>query len=89
MWECLQHLVRQHEKDGISHDTAVLLKKIEVKAEAVKDLAYCLYDISANKRKDAKEATAYNALIADWTELTRQAAAIHDTGGDRQIRLDI
>ena len=89
VWECLQHLVRQHEKDGISHDTAVLLKRIEAKAEAVKDLAYCLYDISANKRKDAKEATAYNALIADWTELTRQAATIHDTRGDRQIRLDI
>jgi putative DNA methylase len=89
VWECLQHLVRKHEKDGISHDTAVMLKKIDAKAEAVKDLAYCLYDISANKRKDAKEATAYNALIADWTELTRQAAAIHDTRGDRQIRLDI
>jgi hypothetical protein len=67
----------------------VLLKKIDSKAEAVKDLAYCLYDISANKRKDAKEATAYNALIADWTELTRQAAAIHDMSGDRQIRLNI
>jgi putative DNA methylase len=89
VWECLQHLVRQHEKDGISHDTAVLRKKINIQAEAVKDLAYCLYDISANKRKDAKEATAYNALIADWTELTRAAAAIHDTRGDRQIRLDI
>ncbi len=89
VWECLQHLVRQHEKDGISHDTAVLLKKINTQAEAVKDLAYCLYDISANKRKDAKEATAYNALIADWTELTKAAAAIHDTSGDRQIRLDI
>ena len=89
VWECLQHLVRKYEKDGISHETAVLLKKIDAKAEAVKDLAYCLYDISANKRKDAKEATAYNALIADWTELTRQAAAIHDTSGDRQIRLDI
>nr|WP_294504258.1 DUF1156 domain-containing protein [uncultured Rhodopila sp.] len=89
VWECLQHLVRQHEKDGISNDTAVVLKKIGAKAEAVKDLAYCLYDISANKRKDAKEATSYNALIADWTELTRQAAAIHDTSGDRQIRLNI
>lgn len=89
VWECLQHLVRRHEKDGISHETAVLLKKINTQAEAVKDLAYCLYDISANKRKDAKEATAYNALIADWTELTKAAAAIHDTSGDRQIRLDI
>jgi len=89
VWECLQHLVHKYEKDGISHETAVLLKKIDAKAEAVKDLAYCLYDISANKRKDAKEATAYNALIADWTELTRQAAAIHDTSGDRQTRLGI
>ena len=89
VWECLQHLVKAHEKDGISHGTAVLLKKIGTQAEAVKDLAYCLYDISANKRKDAKEATAYNALIADWTELTRQAATVHDTNGNRQIRMDI
>jgi putative DNA methylase len=89
VWECLQHLVRLHEKDGISHATAVLLKKIGDKAEAVKDLAYILYDISANKRQDAKEATAYNALIADWTELSRQAAAIYDTRGDLQQRLDL
>lgn len=89
VWECLQYLVKSHEKDGISHDTAVLLKKIGTHAEAVKDLAYCLYDISANKRKDAKEATAYNALIADWTELTRQAAAVHDTRRDGQMRLDV
>ena len=90
IWECCQYLLRQYELDGLSHDTALLLKKIgSDKTEAVKDLAYGLYDISANKRKDAKEATSYNALIADWTELTRQAAAIHDTSGDRQIRLDI
>lgn len=89
IWECLQHLVRLHEKDGISHATAVLLKKIGDKAEPVKDLAYILYDISANKRQDAKEATAYNALIADWTELSRQAASNLDTGGDRQQRLDL
>lgn len=89
VWECLQHLVRLHEKDGISHDTAVLLKKLNTQAEAVKDLAYCLYDICANKRKDAKEATAYNGLIADWTELTRQAAAVHDTRRDGQMRLDV
>ena len=89
VWECLQHLVKAHEKDGISHHTAVLLKKIGGQAEAVKDLAYCLYDIAALKRKDAKEATAYNALIADWAELTKAAAAIHDTRGDGQTRLDI
>lgn len=89
VWECLQHLVRLHEKDGVSHDTAVLLKKLNTQAEAIKDLAYCLYDICANKRKDAKEATAYNGLIADWTELTRQAAAVHDTRRDGQMRFDV
>lgn len=89
VWECLQHLVKAHEKDGISHDTAVLLKKLNTHAEAIKDLAYCLYDICANKRKDAKEATAYNGLIADWTELTRQAAAVHDTRRDGQMRFDV
>ena len=89
VWECCQHLVRRHEKDGISFNTALLLKKISDKAEAVKDLAYCLYDISANKRKDAKEATAYNALIADWTELTREAANIHDTRGDGQFSMAV
>jgi putative DNA methylase len=89
IWECLQYLVREHEKNGVSFDAAVLLKKMEGKSEAIKDLAYCLYDICANKRQDAKEATAYNALIADWTELTRQAAQIHDTSGERQAALDL
>jgi putative DNA methylase len=55
IWECLQYLVREHETNGISFDAIVLLKKMEPKAEAIKDLAYCLYDICANKRKDARE----------------------------------
>ena len=88
VWECLQYLVRSHEKDGISYNTALLLRKIDDKAEAVKDLAYCLYDICANKRQDAKEATAYNALIADWSDLTREAAAIVDVRGTGQTRMD-
>ena len=89
VWECLQYLVRAHEKDGISYNTALLLRKIDDKAEAVKDLAYCLYDICANKRQDAKEATAYNALIADWSDLTREAAAIVDIHGTGQTRMDL
>lgn len=88
VWECCQHLIRALETDG-EHSAALLLKKIgSEKADAVKDLAYCLHGV-CEKRTDAKEATSYNALIAVWTELTRQAAAIHDTGGDRQTRLDL
>lgn len=89
IWECLQYLVQSHENQGLSDATAILLQKIGEKAEAVKDLAYCLYDICANKRKDAKEATAYNALIADWTELSRLAASVHDTSGRTQLRFDV
>ncbi|MBY5371750.1 DUF1156 domain-containing protein [Rhizobium leguminosarum] len=89
IWECLQHLVKRHEENGIAFETAALFKQIGNRADAVKDLAYCLYDIAANKRKDAKEATAYNALIADWTELSREAAAVHDVRGTGQGTLEL
>jgi putative DNA methylase len=91
IWECCQYLIRALEKDG-EYAAALLLKKMGAeKAEAVKDLAYCLYDICSNKRKDAKEATSYNALIAVWTELTRQAASISDfeMTGNRQTTMNV
>ena len=89
VWECLQHLIRLHEKDGLSWETIRMMRMVGDKAEAAKDLAYCLYDISANKRKDAKEANAYNAIIADWTEISREAAKIHDTRRDGQAAFDL
>ncbi len=44
---------------------------------------------AANKLKDANEATAYNGLIAVWSELTAQAANIKDEDlrGDAQMRM--
>jgi putative DNA methylase len=88
VWECCQYLIRALETQG-EYDAAVLLKKIgHDKADAVKDLAYCLYGI-CEKRSDAKEATSYNALIAVWAELTRQAAAIQDTRINVQASLDL
>ncbi len=89
VWECSQHLVRALEHNG-ENGAAVLLKKIGPRnTDATRDLAYCLYDIAANKRKDAAEATAWNGLIAVWPELTRQAAAIGDTPDDLQGELDL
>ncbi len=90
VWECCQHLVRLHEKHGIGYETAVMLKKFgSDKAEGVKDLAYILYDLCANKRQDAKEATAYNALIADWSDLTREAAAAPLSNRSGQMRFEV
>ena len=89
VWECCQHLIRELEQGG-EQAAALLLRKIGGgHADAAKDLAYCLYDICANKRRNAGEAAAYNGLIAVWPELTRQAAALHDTRGDRQGALDL
>lgn len=89
VWECCQHLIQKLEVGGET-ESARLLKRIgTAKADAVKDLAYCLYDICSNKRKDAKEATAYNTLIAVWPELTRQAAAMPMTTGGGQIELNV
>ena len=89
VWECCQHLIRELEQGG-EQAAALLLRKIGGgHADAAKDLAYCLHDICANKRRDAGEAASYNGLIAVWTDLTRLAAAIHDVRGDRQGALDL
>jgi len=89
IWEMLHYLIRLHETSGLSEDTAALLKRYGAQAEAVKDLAYCLYDIAANKRREASEATAYNALIADWTELSRMAASVSLEAASRQLRFEV
>jgi putative DNA methylase len=89
IWEGCQYLIRALENDG-EYAAAELLKKLGGdKAEMIKDLAYYLYDVCANKRQDAKEATAYNGLIAVWPELTRQAATITLTDKNRQARMDL
>lgn len=88
VWECCQHLVRLHESHGIGYEAAVMLKKIGSKADDVRDLAYVLYNI-CEKRGDAKEATAYNALIADWADLTREAATAQLSNRSGQMRFDV
>lgn len=78
IWECCQYLIRRMENRG-EYEAAKLMKRIGPdRADAAKELAYALYDIAANKRKDATEATVYNGLIAAWSELSAQAANITD-----------
>ena len=89
IWECCQYLIRRMENKG-EYEAAKLMKRMGAeRADAAKELAYALYDIAANKRKDANEATAYNGLIAVWSELTAQAATIteNDLRGDAQMSM--
>ncbi len=88
VWECCQHLVRLHEAHGIGYETAVMLKKLGSKADDVRDLAYVLYNI-CEKRGEAKEGRPYNALIADWTNLTREAAAAPLSNRSGQMKFEV
>ena len=88
VWECCQHLIRVLGNDGEAAAARLLRAMGSDKAGMVKDLAYYCYDACTNKRQDAKEAMAYNSLIAVWAELTRQAAASRDPDGTRQMAMD-
>lgn len=85
IWECLQYLVRALDRG--EENAARALKHIgPERAGAVKDLTYYLYDLAGNKRRDASEATAYNSLIALWSDLTGLASTVRDDA-DRQASL--
>ena len=89
IWECCQYLVREYEEMG-ENAAAVLIKKIGYeRAETVKNLLYYLYGVSSGKLQDAREATAYNGLIAVWSDLTSLASTIHDTDTNRQAAMDL
>ncbi len=76
VWECCQYLIKCLENKG-EFETSKLIKIMgSDKADLAKQLSYSLYDISSNKLKDASEATAYNSLIAVWTDLITTANTI-------------
>lgn len=73
VWEVAQHLIRALETGG--EDTAAdLLRRVGGLGETAKELAYRLYVI-CERRKWAKEALAYNALVVAWPEISRLAAS--------------
>jgi putative DNA methylase len=72
VWEVTQHLIRAHE---VSEQAAAeLLRKVGGLGEVAKELAYRLYTI-CERKKWAKEALAYNALVVAWPEIVRLAAS--------------
>ena len=89
VWACCQHLIRTVRDEGEMAAAAQLKRIGGDRAEAVKELAYYLYDVCSNKRQDAQEASAYNDLVAVWGELTRLGVSIQVTDAQEQARLDI
>jgi putative DNA methylase len=78
VWEVTQHLIRRLE-DGGEQAAADLLRRVGGLREAARELAYNLY-VTCERKKWAKEALAYNALVVAWPEIAGLAAAQAATG---------
>lgn len=71
VWEVTQHLIKRLETGG-ERAAADLLAQVGAEGEVARDLAYRLYSI-CERRKWAKQAMAFNALVTSWPEIQRLA----------------
>ena len=74
VWEACQSLVATLQDEGET-ETARLARRLGGLAERARDLAYRLYSI-CDRKGWAEEAFGYNALVASWPEIQKQAAAL-------------
>jgi putative DNA methylase len=85
VWELAQHLIRALESGG-ENEASGLLRRIGGLGETARELAYRIYVI-CERKKWAKEALAYNALVVAWPEISRLAAAAPAASGPAQQEL--
>lgn len=72
IWEACQHLIKTLDLDGEAA-AARLLKQLDSRADAARDLAYRLYQ-HCDRKGDAEEARVYNGLVVAWPRLAALAA---------------
>jgi putative DNA methylase len=70
-WEVVHHLIRVLASGG-EGAAAELVATLGAKAEVARELTYRLYTLCERKKR-AKEALSYNALVQSWPEITRLA----------------
>lgn len=83
VWESLHHLIRALNQDGESAAGA-LLARMPAQAEPMRALAYRLYTLCERKGW-AKEAQAYNELVAAWTGIEQASADAGVVGSHPQL----
>jgi putative DNA methylase len=85
VWEGTWHLARKLAVEGIG-PAGALMARLTVDIDAVKDLAYLLYNICERKRR-IENALLLNSLVTSWADITvasRQQPAV-----DSQPSLDL
>lgn len=73
VWEATVRLAATMAKDGVDK-VAELLPSVQVRVnlDAVKELGFLLFH-EAEKKKDAKDALLFNALVSAWGDVNEQA----------------
>jgi putative DNA methylase len=74
IWEALHQLIRAYNTEGDS-GAALVLKGVEAKAEAARQLAYRLYTL-CERRGWAEDARAYNEVVSGWSGIESAAAKV-------------
>jgi putative DNA methylase len=74
IWEALHQLIRAYNAEGDS-GAALVLKGVEAKAEAARQLAYRLYTL-CERRGGAEDARAYNEVVTGWSGIESAAAKV-------------
>lgn len=86
IWEATHHLVRVLEERGEEASADLISRLGGERAERARDLSYRLYTI-CERRKWAKDALHYNALVQAWPEASRLAAQVPISGQTEQQEL--
>jgi putative DNA methylase len=73
VWELTQQLIRALDTGGEAAAAELLRQVGGGRGETVRALAYRLY-VLCERRRWAKEALAYNALVVSWPEIARPAS---------------
>jgi putative DNA methylase len=73
VWETTMHLAKRLTGGGGEEAAADLLRRAGRDGELARDLAYRVADV-CERKKWAKLALAFNALVVSWPEITRRAA---------------
>lgn len=77
IWKITQHLIKQLQEKG-ELAAAVLYKKLGIKADVARELAYRLFTI-CEKKGWSQEAQAYNSLVLSWNLIVSESFNIRDT----------
>ena len=91
-WECLHHLIKTLEREGITPAGEFLRSALSrpddaVDADLLKELAHLLFRI-AESNGWTKDALRSNSLVTSWPEIYDAARAPRSSSGFEQVTLD-